>query len=289
MDSKTAPRVDRESTVSPPLVSVVMSAWNEEKYISKTVESILNQTFTSFEFIIVNDGSTDKTQQLLEDFASRDKRIRIIVNEVNMYIARSLNRGIESAQGEYVAIIDAADMAHPMRLERQVRFLQDRKDVYVVGSYVYWINEDGKTIGEWKVPEVIETSRLYLPQIAVHPSVMIRRELFDKIGFYDTNSDVSVEFELYLRVARHGFGIANIPEFLTYVTLRDKGVTHTNLRKIQLDQFRIKLRYLPHFFSFWNVLSTLRSFVGFLLPNFLLKRVVRRSIGGDLPLKNQSR
>ena len=275
--------------MSRPLVSVVMSAWNEEKYVGKTIESILNQTFTDFEFIIVNDGSTDKTQQVLDDFASRDKRIKIIVNEANMYIARSLNRGIQSAQGEYVAIIDAADVAHPMRLEKQVRFLQDHRDVHLVGTYVYWVDEGGNVVGEWKVPQVIKNSKLYLPQIAVHPSIMIRKELFDKIGFYDVNSDVSVEFELYLRISRHRLGIANIPEFLTYVTLRDKGVTHTNLRTIQWNQFKIKLQYLPYFFSFWNVVSTLRSFVGLLLPNFLLKRIVRRSIRGELHLKNQFR
>ena len=264
--------------MSRPLVSVVMSAWNEERYVGKTIESILKQTFIDFEFIIVNDGSTDKTQQVLDDFASRDKRVKIIVNEANMYIARSLNRGIQSAQGEYVAIIDAADAAHPMRLEKQVRFLQAHRDVYLVGTYAYWVDEGGNIIGEWKVPQVIEKSRLYIPQIAVHPSIMIRKELFDKIGFYDVNSDVSVEFELYLRVSRHRLGIANIPEFLTYVTLRDKGVTHTNLRTIQWNQFKIKLQYLPYFFGFWNVFSTLRSFVGLLLPNFLLKRIVIRSV-----------
>lgn len=264
--------------MSPPLVSVVMTAWNEEKYLPRTIDSILKQTHTNFEFIIVNDGSTDKTQQVLEDFASRDKRIKIIVNETNMYIARSLNRGIQSAEGEYVAIIDAADVAHPMRLEKQVRFLQDHRGVYLVGTYVYWVDDSGNIIGEWKVPQVIENSRLYIPQIAVHPSIMMRSGLFDRIGFYDVNSDVSVEFELYLRVSRHRLGIANIPEFLNYVTLRDKGVTHTNLRTIQWNQFKIKLQYLPHFFSFWNVFSTFRSFVGWLLPNFLLKRVVIQSV-----------
>lgn len=267
--------------MSSPLVSVVMSAWNEERYVGKTIESILSQTFTDFEFIIVNDGSTDKTQHVLDDFASRDKRIKIIVNEANIGMAQSLNRGIENAQGDYLARIDAADTAHPSRLEKQVRFLYDNPEIYIVGTYAYWIDEDGKTIGEWRVPEVIEYGKLFKSQIAIHPSIMTKRELFKKIGLYTVKYDISLEFDLYLRASKYRLGIANVPEFLTCVMSRDQGLTQTNLRTTQWHQFKIKMAYLPHFFSFWNVLSTIRSFVGLLLPSFLLKRIVRKSIRGE--------
>lgn len=264
--------------MSRPLISAVMSAWNEERYVADTVESILNQTFTDLEFIIIDDGSTDKTLDILKYFASRDKRVKILVNEANIGIARSLNSGILSAQGEYIAIIDAADTAYPDRFEKQLHFFQDNQNIFIVGTYAYWVDERRNIIGEWDVPTVVENSQLFMYQIAIHPSIMIRKELFNKIGPYRVNSDISVELDLYLRASRYHLGIANIPEFLTDVMLRDKGVTYTNLRTIQLNQFKIKIAYLPHFLSFWNVVCTLRSLFGLLLPSFLLKKLVLKSV-----------
>ena len=251
-----------------------MAAYNEEKWIGKTIDSVLSQTFPYFEFIIINDGSRDKTQQIIESY--KDSRIRVLVNTSNMGLARSLNRGIRSAKGEYIARIDAGDIMLPKRLQEQVNFLWGFPKVFIVGTWATQINSEGKEIGRWKVPIKTSNSRLFLPQIAIHPTIMVRKSLFD-CGYYNERFDISLEYELFLRARQRGFEIANIPKYLTEVLVR-QGMTNSNLRKTQYNQLEIKLHYLPYFFSFWNVYSTLRSLVGLVIPTPVLKTIISRRL-----------
>lgn len=258
-----------------PLISVLMSAYNEEKHLKSTIKSILNQTFTDFEFIIINDGSTDGTQQILEDYEKRDKRIKLVVNDKNIGIAKSLNRGIKEAKGKYVAIMDAGDISHSERFKKQFEFLERRSDVYILGTEGYWIDGKKQIIGSWEVPLIVDGTLLYKTGGAIHPSIMIRRELFEKIGLYDVNYKTSLDFDFYMRALKTGFKIANFPEFLICVMERNEGMTFSHLKTAQINQFKIKLKYLPYSFNFWNIIYTTRSLVGYLLPSFLLKRVLR--------------
>lgn len=261
-----------------PLVSVVMSVYNEEKYLKDTIESILGQTFTNFEFIIADDGSTDKTQDILKNYAQKDVRIKLIVNERNLGLAKSLNRGIERTKGKYIARIDAGDLSRPERFEKQVRFSEGNEDSYILGTWAYWINEGKEIIGTWEVPPSINPTLLYKTGGAIHPSIMIRRELFQKIGLYNENYDIPLDFEFYMRAIRNSFGISNIPEFLISVMRRDTGMTFSQLRTTQLRLFEIKLKYLPYLFNFWNIIYTMRSLVGCLLPSSLLRIFADRRV-----------
>ena len=110
-----------------PRVTALMSVFNGDKYLSEALESILNQTFTNFEFLIINDGSNDRTEDILKSYD--DVRIRIINNDNNMGLAKSLNKGLRIARGEYIARMDADDISLPTRLARQVEFLDKNKHV----------------------------------------------------------------------------------------------------------------------------------------------------------------
>ena len=114
-----------------PKLSVIMPAYNAEKYIGEAIESILNQTFTDFEFIIIDDGSSDHTADIIKGF--HDERIRFIQNEKNSGVANTLNKGLELSQGEYIARMDADDISLPARFEKQVAFMEANPDVAVVG------------------------------------------------------------------------------------------------------------------------------------------------------------
>lgn len=264
-----------------PKVSVIMSVYNDKHYVKDTIKSVLNQTFGDFEFIIINDGSTDGTQEILENYARKDERITILVNEDNMGLTRSLNRGIENSKGEYIARIDAGDICRPSRLEKQVKFLDENGDVYIIGSYHYWINEKGRIIGEYRFPTVrkqIKKNLFGFASIAAHPALMTRRELFKKTGLYDVSYSTSMEYELYIRTIKNGWEITNIPEFLVYVLRREKGISESKIKTIFVNQFRIKARYLPSLLNFRNFAYTVASLFLVFVPSGLLRRMVRISI-----------
>ncbi len=261
--------------MSPPLVSVVMSVYNEENYLKETIDSILNQTFSDFEFIIVNDGSTDGTVRLLNKYKEVDKRIKTISNQENIGIAGSTNRGIKYAAGKYIAIIDAGDLAHPQRLERQANFLESHDDVFILGTQGIWIAEDGRRIGDWRMPLKVDSKALYGMGGAIHPSIMARRALFDIIGFYDEGLVMSQEFDLYMRCLESDLGMANLDDELVSIREREKGMTLSHLKTIQRNQLNLKIKYLPRFIGVWNIFYTFRSFIGYILPSFALSRIIR--------------
>ena len=151
-----------------PKVSIIMSVYNGEKYLQEAIESILNQSYSGFEFIIVNDGSTDYTEEILNEYT--DSRIVRINNQENIGLARSLNRAIETAHGELIARMDADDISAPDRFEKQVAYLDAELEVSVLGTYMKQIDADGNNLGILNVPcnhnlikwkMLFETSMLY--------------------------------------------------------------------------------------------------------------------------------
>ena len=127
-----------------PKVTVLMSVYNGEKYLQEAIDSILEQTFKDFEFLIINDGSTDKTGEILESY--HDLRIKIINNEKNIGLTKSLNKGLKLARGEYIARQDADDISMPERLEKEVEFLETHQDYAVVGAFAKIINKNSEIL-----------------------------------------------------------------------------------------------------------------------------------------------
>jgi glycosyltransferase involved in cell wall biosynthesis len=195
-----------------PKVSVVMSVYNGEKYLKESIDSILHQTFTDFEFIIINDGSTDETGKILSNY--NDSRIKIIEQE-NLGLTKSLNKGIKLSKGEYIARMDADDISLPERFEKQIKFLDANPEFAAVGCWYYLIDEDGVIIKECKPsikPYKIKKAFIYSSPI-IHPSAMIRRKVLEEVNFYDEKFKYAQDRDLWFRILK-SYKLGIIPEFL---------------------------------------------------------------------------
>jgi glycosyltransferase involved in cell wall biosynthesis len=219
-----------------PLVSVVMPVFNGERFLRPAVESILGQTFGEFEFVIVNDGSTDTTASMLGGY--RDERIRIVDHKTNLGITRSLNEAILASVGNYVCRMDADDISLPPRLERQVAFLESHPDIALIGTNTVLIDGSGNVTGEEHYPETpSEVSRtIFRHNPFAHGSVMMRRRVLDECGLYSTRFRHNEDYDLWLRiVAIHPAG--NLPEPL--LKRRVHGGNITVARQTELVRFRV--------------------------------------------------
>ena len=217
-----------------PKVTVLMSVYNGDKYLNEAIDSILGQTFKDFEFLIINDGSTDKTGEIFESY--NDSRIKIINNDKNIGLTKSLNKGLMLARGEYIARQDADDISMPERLEKEVEFLEQNKNVGLLGTYYFLINEKGKVLHTIKVlteSEEINEKLLEGNQFG-HGSIMFRRDCVDIIGAYREEFKFAQDFDFYLRIAE-AYDVANIPEPLYKWRINLKSISVT--KKIQQDKY----------------------------------------------------
>ncbi len=211
-----------------PKISVVMSTYNDAKYLESSIKSILSQTLIDFEFIIIDDGSTDMTWDILQKSRKEDPRIRLVRHDKSMKLAKSLNEGIRISRGRYIARMDSDDIAQPTRLQRESDFLDENKDVFLVGCGIEKIDEDGKPFGIYMPPittDQIEES-LEISNCMVHPSVMFRKN--SRI-YYRENFWGVQDYDFFLRLKDSGLKMWNIGEILLKYRVSAK---HTDLRRM---------------------------------------------------------
>lgn len=210
-----------------PKVSVIMSVYSDERYVRESVESILNQTFTDFEFIIIDDGSEDSTWDILTEYADQDQRLRLFKNTKNIGLTRSLNKGLQVAQGEYIARQDSDDISLPERLEKQNRFLENKLEYVVVGSWGIAINEKETTIGVIQPEHGFETilCNMLFGNRLIHSSTVYRKNWINKIGRYNESFSATQDYDLWLRVIAHEGKIDNIPEFLIQYRIHNQNIS----------------------------------------------------------------
>lgn len=193
-------------------ISVIMPIYNTGRYVAETIESILKQTFTDFEFIIINDGSIDSSLEILQHYAQLDSRIRLISRENRGY-AKTLNEGLSLANAPLIATIDSDDVAFVDRLFLQVQFMEKHPEVVCVGGYFEIIDEAGRVITLLKVPldnEQIQDSALKGHCPIPHSAAMYRKSNVDQSGGYNEEIKMAGDFELWLRLGETGL-LANIP------------------------------------------------------------------------------
>jgi len=198
-----------------PTVSALMPVYNAEPYLAEAVESILGQTFADFEFLIVNDGSTDRSGAILERYAARDRRIRL-TSRPNTGYTVALNQLLDLASGEFVARMDADDVALPQRLARQVDYLRAHRDVVCVGSAVHMIDAAGRFLRNGHPGmdhEAIQQRALAGDCPLNHPSVMMRRAAVEAVGGYHAEFEPAEDLDLWLRLGEVG-RLVNLPEVL---------------------------------------------------------------------------
>jgi glycosyltransferase involved in cell wall biosynthesis len=198
-----------------PLISICMPVYNAEPYVAEAVESILGQTLGDFEFLIIDDGSTDGSLRILKRHVARDPRIRL-TSRPNKGLVPTLNELVDGARGEFLARMDADDIAMPERFAKQVQYLRDHPDCAVVGCRVWEIDAEGDPVTEWPTlsdHDDIDAFHFRLTGPALlHPSIMMRRDAVLAIGRYRPFA-VSEEIDLYLRLAER-WRLGRVPDYL---------------------------------------------------------------------------
>lgn len=226
-----------------PLVSVLMSVYNGADFLGEAIESILKQTFYDFEFIIVNDGSTDSSGQIIAD--CDDKRIRKLDNTANLGLAASLNRGILEARGEYIARMDADDISLPERLEKQLFFMQTHDRISVCGTWIKYIGDENMVIQFPPDDATIRCKLLFENNIA-HPSVILRKEHFLKHSlFYNPACTSAQDYDLWQRGSRY-LSYANLNEILLLYRLHSKQTGKTDFNNQQKITGLVRLNELKN-------------------------------------------
>lgn len=195
-----------------PTISVVMPTYNREELLPRAIESILNQTYEDFEFIIVDDGSTDNSVALIQSYQKQDKRIRLVQNEKNKGISYSRNRGMDEAKGRYVAIMDSDDYSEPDRLARSLAFMKKHKDYTAVNSVYYEMEREAKGINNWVPPhrwEIIFNFANYFTNIAMYDLKFARKHNIR----YDENLISAEDYDFWSKMFLAGgkLGMINEP------------------------------------------------------------------------------
>jgi glycosyltransferase involved in cell wall biosynthesis len=194
-----------------PKVTVLMPVYNGEKYLRQAIESILSQTFTDYEFLIINDGSTDRSVEIIQSYD--DPRIRIVHNERNYNIINTLNKGLKLSKGEYIARMDCDDISLPHRLKKQVDFMERETEIGLCGSWLVHFSDIAERI--WKVPsnDVEIRCEMLFNSVLYHPTVMIRKIILDKYELWYEDFLHAEDYALWLRIMEQ-CKVANIPEVL---------------------------------------------------------------------------
>ena len=219
-----------------PAISVIMAVYNGEKFLRQAIDSILNQTLGDFEFIIINDGSTDDTQNILESYS--DPRIDLYQHE-NIGLTKSLNRGLKEAKGRYIARMDADDISYPHRFKKQFDFLEKNNEYAVVGSFVKAIDCKSKIIYTIEKPVSDKEIKEHLKNdnCIAHGSAFFRKKCIFDVGLYDESIKTAQDYDLFLRLSEK-YRLANIPEYLYGWREHDQGIS---------KKFRESQRYYVEF------------------------------------------
>lgn len=238
-----------------------MPVFNNEKYVVQAVESILNQTFSDFELIIVEDASSDRTTQIIQQFVKKDPRIRLVSNNSHLGIAASRNIGNSLALGEYIAVMDHDDVSLPERFEKQVNFLRAHPNIGVVGTNYSEIDENGYlrdfTSHYSETPGIIRW-RMFFGIQFLHPTLMMRKEIIQEYHFtYKREFEICPDYDLIFNVSRN-FNIANLSEVLynyrrhgsntfsanyEITNLEDSRIITHQINEILHDSFPVELGY----------------------------------------------
>ncbi len=214
-----------------PLVSVVMPVHNGLPFLHQSIQSILNQTLTEFEFVILNDGSTDGSESVLREWEQKDSRIRIYENRQRLGLSTSSNLVVARSRAPLIARMDADDLCEPDRLERQWKVMRDNRDVAAAGTLCDGIDAEGRRVrprDRWRI-----SRRSAFPPFP-HGSVMLRREVFEDIGGYRKEFEMREDQDLSRRMATRG-RVVTLPEVLYHYRYHLRSSTVTNEAKAIID------------------------------------------------------
>lgn len=225
-----------------PEISVVMPVYNAAPYLALAIESILKQSFSDFEFIIVEDGSSDASREIVAEFAKKDSRIHLIINEKNIGETPSRNVGLGASSGKYIAVFDADDVSFPKRLQLQKEFLDTHPEIFLVGARPEIIDEEGNVVRQAKVMTDPAKLSAAMPQANYfyHPSVMYRNEMNLR---YREKIPYAGDYDFYMNILSRGKRLANLPETLIQYRMNRASLSETKTVKQILMAEKVKEMY----------------------------------------------
>jgi glycosyltransferase involved in cell wall biosynthesis len=231
-----------------PVISIVMPFYNAAPYLAEAVKSILDQTFSNFEFIIINDGSTDGSEKIIQSFS--DKRIKYIVNPENRGLVYSLNKGLDAAEGSLIARMDGDDISMPERLERQFEYLRMHPEADLVASQVQLINEKGQLTGFWKEdrdnnsPELIKEF-LSVNNCIAHPTILAKADVIQRLRYREVQGQAE-DYDLWLRWVSAGKTIHKIEKVLLQHRILPNSFTRSRQKNVFFKLADTKFRFTGH-------------------------------------------
>ena len=254
-----------------PLISIVLPVYNGEKYIKHAIDSILNQTFKEFELIVVDDASTDSTPEILKEYIHKDKRIIVIRNEKNLYIARSLNKGIGLSRSNIIARMDADDVSFPSRLEMQYKLISDDPEVGVVGADIQIIDENDRvlTYRSYKTnPGSLKRTMMRYSPFA-HPVVMFRKSYASEFGLYDHRYSPSEDVDLWFKMGSK-YKFSSVPYPLLKYRVFMNSTSNRKLRRVEMLTLKMRInavRNLGYTYGISDVIyNILQLATGYIMP-----------------------
>lgn len=215
-----------------PVITVLMPVYNGEKYIGSAIESILSQTFTDFELLILDDASTDQSVKIIQSF--KNERIRLIENKKHLGLAKIRQKGVLKSKGKYIAFLDCDDISLPQRLSVQIQFLEKNRDISMVGSWVKVINEKGEFTGNiWRHT----TSSIFIPSVLLfrncftQSSILIKKDCLLHFPFRNQYW-LAPDYDLWTRLVTQ-YNLANIPEVLIYYRTFKENMSSEKKKEIE--------------------------------------------------------
>lgn len=226
-------------------ISIIMGIYkmiNKKDIVKLAIDSILNQTYRDFEFIICDDGSNDGTYEMVQDLIKKDKRVILIKNNENKGLAYSLNHCLSIAKGEYIARMDADDISMPNRLEKQIKFLDEYLEYAIVGCNLLLINDKGVWGKRILAEKPTKKSFLFTSPFC-HPAIVMRKDVLDKVDNYKVEKITrrAEDYDLFMRIYANGYKGYNMQEFL-YQFREDDDAYKRRAYKYRIDDVQIRYR-----------------------------------------------
>ena len=233
-----------------PKISLIMSVYNGEDYLSEAIDSVLNQTFTEWELIIINDCSTDSTGEILSKYETLDSRVKVHTNEVNLRLPSSLNKALELAQGKYIARMDADDICMPDRLQKQYDFMENNTQIALSSCRFMTLKNGVISSGGCGGKNDANSIKalLLVTNPILHPGIIAKADVIKELG-YDKNFTCTEDMELWTRFVTAGYQVEILSEYLMIYRLHDKQITETTLEKQKSEVLKIQRIYLSNILS----------------------------------------
>ena len=258
-----------------PKISVLMTVYNGDLYLKQAINSVLRQSFGDFEFIVINDGSIDSSQKIIEEYANQDNRIRAIHRQQNSGISKSLNIGIKIAKGKFIAIQDADDISLSHRLEKQLEFLNEHHEYSFIGSNWYYIDEFNNKITLLGYPFLEKNENISKGIVKYNPfchsSIFFYKRIIDMVGLYNEEIPCAQDYEFIVRVLKY-YKAYNIKEALVLKRMHRNTISSGKFKQQKFCSAKIKLFAMNYLsLSSFNYLYVLKGILEFLLPKFMLE------------------